>query len=63
MATREEIETELSLLLDELEGDYGDRHEIELRIRQLADSMRAFGLEPPEALLRFDEALQEPTEK
>ena len=63
MVTRDEIEAELSLLLNEMEGEYGDRHEVELRIRQLVDNLRAYGLQPPEDLLRLDEALQKPPEE
>ena len=54
---RDEMEAELSLLLNQMEGDYGDGHEIYLRLRQLLDSMRAFGLALPEDLLRMEQDL------
>lgn len=54
---REEIEATLSLLLDDMEGEWGDRHEIFLRIRQTLDSMRAMGMPLPEDLVRMEEEL------
>ena len=56
--TMEDIQAELSLLLSEMEGDYGDRHEVHERVRQLIDKSRAFGLEPPADLLALSEALE-----
>ena len=54
---REEIEATLSLLLDDMEGEWGDRHEIFLRIRQTLDSMRAMGMPLPEDLVRMEDEL------
>ncbi len=44
---RDEIEAAVSLLLDDMEGEWGDRHEIYLRIRQTLDQMRAMGMPLP----------------
>ena len=46
----EEFDTEIALLLQTLEGDLGDRHEIAERVHRLVDEMSAYGLEPPEEL-------------
>ena len=54
---RQEIEAALSLLLDQMEGDWGDRHEIFLRIAQTLDQMRAMGMPLPEDLVRMEEEL------
>jgi hypothetical protein len=53
----EEFEAALSLLVDEMEGDQGDRHEIFLRIQQMLSTMRAEGLPVPEDLVRLEEEL------
>ena len=54
---RDEIDAELSLLLNEMEGDYGDRHEIYMRLIGVLDSMRAFGLPVPEDLVEMEQNL------
>ena len=51
---RDEIEAELALLLNEMEGDFGDAHEVYMRLRQILDSMRAFGMDLPDDLLRME---------
>lgn len=56
---RDEIEAEVSLLLSEMEGEYGDSHEIYLRLRQVLDNMRAFGLALPDDLVRLERELSE----
>ncbi|MDX1401215.1 MAG: hypothetical protein R3245_04770 [Kiloniellales bacterium] len=53
----DELEAELGLLLTEMEGDLGDPHEIYLRLRQLLDQMRAYGMELPEDLLRMEQEM------
>jgi hypothetical protein len=52
----QELDAALSLLLEEMEGDLGDAHEIYLRLRQILDGMRATGMPVPEdlALLERD---------
>lgn len=54
---RDEIDAEISLLMDEMEGDLGDAHEIYLRLCQLQQAMRAFGQELPEDLARLEREL------
>ncbi|NNG02676.1 MAG: hypothetical protein HKM95_01065 [Inquilinus sp.] len=54
---REELKATLSLLLDDVEGEWGDRHEIFLRIRQTLDAMRAMGMPLPDDLVRLEDEL------
>ena len=53
----EEFEAAMSLLVDEMEGEQGDRHEIFMRIQQMLSTMRAEGLPVPEDLVRLEEEL------
>jgi hypothetical protein len=59
----QELEAALSLLIDELEGDQGDRHEIYMRLRTIFQSMRAMGIPLPDDLLRLEEKLVAEFEK
>ena len=52
------LEARLSLLLTEMEGEQGDRHEIWMRLRQELDGMRAFGMPVPEDLQRLEDELE-----
>ncbi len=52
-----DFEAALSLLIDEMEGDQGDRHEILMRLRQTLDTMRAEGLPVPDDLAKLEQAL------
>lgn len=54
-----DLEAEMSLLLDEMEGEQGDRHEIYLRVRQLLSNLRAVGMPAPDDLLRLERELEE----
>ena len=54
-----DLEAEVSLLLDEMEGEQGDSHEIYLRVRQLLSNLRAIGMPAPEDLLRLARELEE----
>ena len=54
---RQEIEAALSLLLDQMEGEQGDSHEIYLRLAQVLSQMRALGMPLPEDLVRLEEKL------
>ena len=54
-----DLEAEVSLLLDEMEGDQGDRHEIYLRVRQLLSTLQATGMPAPEDLVRLSKELEE----
>ena len=53
-----ELETGLALLLEEMEGDLGDRHEIYLRLRQILDGMRAYGMPLPNDLVEMERELE-----
>ncbi len=53
----EDMEAALSLLVDEMEGDQGDRHEIFMRLHQTLSTMRAEGLTVPEDLAELEKAL------
>lgn len=52
-----DIEAAISLLVDEMEGEQGDRHEIFMRIQQMLSTMRAEGLPVPEDLVRLEAEL------
>ena len=57
MRDKEEIQAGLLKLLDEMEGDLGDSHEIHMRLRQILDGMRAMGMPVPEDLARMEKEL------
>jgi len=54
---RREMEAALSLLLDQMEGEQGDSHEIYLRLAQILSQMRALGMPLPEDLVHLEEEL------
>lgn len=53
----EEMEAALSLLIDQMEGEQGDRHEIFMRVHQMLSTMRAEGLPIPEDLAELERTL------
>lgn len=53
----QEIEVALSLLLEDMEDQGADSHEIFIRLDQLFNSMRAVGMPLPEDLVRLHEEL------
>ena len=55
----QEIEVALSLLLEDMEDQGTDSHEIFLRLDQLFNSMRAVGMPLPEDLVRLHDELAE----
>ena len=57
MLDRQEIEAAVLELLEEMQGDVGDAHEIYMKLRQTLDSMRAVGMPLPEDLVRMEEEL------
>ena len=57
--TEQQLEAALSLLIDDMEGDQGDRHEIYMRLRSIFEGMRAMGMPLPEDLVRLEEELAE----
>jgi len=54
-----DLQAEISILLDEMEGDQGDSHEVYLRVRQLIRNLEAVGMPAPEDLLRLERELEE----
>lgn len=57
MADEIDYNAELSLLLNELQGDQGDIHEIYMRLRQLISTMEAEGLPVPEDIRDLEQRL------
>jgi hypothetical protein len=55
----QQLEAALSLLIDDMEGDQGDRHEIYMRLRTIFEGMRAMGMPLPDDLVRLEEELAE----
>jgi hypothetical protein len=54
-----DLAAEVSLLLDQMEGEQGDPHEIYLRVRQLLSNLRAVGMPAPDDLVRLARELEE----
>lgn len=55
--SEQELEAAIALLIEEMEGDQGDAHEIYLRLRQLLDQMRATGMPLPDDLVKLEHDL------
>lgn len=53
-----ELEAAVSLLIDEMEGDQGDRHEIWQRVHTILEQLRATGMPAPDDLKRLAAALE-----
>ena len=49
-----EFEAAMALLIEEMEGEQGDSHEIYLRLRQMLSSMSAVGMPLPDDLVRVE---------
>ncbi len=54
----QELEVALSLLLEDMEDQGTDSHEIFIRLDQLFNSMRALGMPLPEDLVRLHDELE-----
>jgi hypothetical protein len=54
-----DLELGIQMLLDQAEGDFGDRHEIYLRLRQMIAGLRAQGMPVPGDLLRLEGSLEQ----
>lgn len=54
-----DLAAEVSIMLNEMEGDQGDRHEIYLRVRQLLSNLKAVGMPAPDDLVRLERELGE----
>lgn len=50
----QELEAAISLLIDQMEGDQGDRHEILQRLQTLISQLRATGMPVPDDLKRME---------
>lgn len=53
----EDLKAELALLINQMENQPEDRHELYLQVREKLNEMRAFGMPVPEDLLKFEEQL------
>ncbi len=53
-----ELEATVSLLIDEMEGEQGDRHEIWQRVHTILKQLRATGMPAPDDLKRLAAALE-----
>jgi len=54
----EDLKAELALLINQMETQPEDRHELYLQIREKLNEMRAFGMPLPEDLVKFEEDLE-----
>lgn len=55
--TIDDLNTEISYLMEQMEGEIGDSHEIFFRLKQILDTMRAEGMPVPENLARLEAEL------
>lgn len=55
--SEQELEAAVALLIEEMEGDQGDPHEIHLRLQQLLAQMRATGMPLPDDLVKLEKDL------
>jgi Trm5-related predicted tRNA methylase len=54
----EDLKAELALLINQMENQPEDRHELYLQIREKLNEMRAYGMPLPEDLVKFEEELE-----
>lgn len=54
-----ELVAAASLLVDEMEGDQGDRHVIWMRLQGILQQLRATGMPLPDDLARMERELEE----
>ena len=54
----EDLKAELALLINQMENQPEDRHELYLQIRERLNEMRAYGMPLPEDLVKFEEELE-----
>ena len=57
--TMDDLDAEISYLMEQMEGEPGDSHEIFFRLKQILDTFRAEGLPVPENLAKLEKALDE----
>jgi len=54
----DDLKAELALLLQEMENQPEDRHELYLVIREKLNEIRSYGMPLPEDLVRFEEEME-----
>lgn len=54
----DDLQAELALLINQMENQPEDRHELYMQIREKLNEMRAFGMPLPEDLVRLEEELE-----
>jgi hypothetical protein len=54
----EDLKAEIALLLNQMENQPEDRHELYLQIREKLNEMRVFGMPLPEDLVRLEKELE-----
>ena len=55
--TMDDLDAEISYLMNQLEGESGDSHELFFRLHQILETFRAEGLPVPQNLLKMEQAL------
>lgn len=55
--TMDDLDAEISYLMNQLEGEPGDSHELFFRLHQILETFRAEGLPVPQNLLKMEQAL------
>lgn len=54
----EDLKAELALLINQMENQPEDRHELYLQVREKLNEMRAFGMPLPDDLVRMEKELE-----
>jgi hypothetical protein len=54
----EDLKAEIALLLNQMENQPEDRHELYLQIRERLSELRAFGMPLPDDLVRLEKKLE-----
>ena len=54
----DDLKAELALLINQMENQPEDRHELYLRVREKLNEMRAFGMPLPDDLVRMEKDLE-----
>ncbi|MBC8339677.1 MAG: hypothetical protein ISR51_08415 [Rhodospirillales bacterium] len=55
--TMDDLDTEIAYLMNQLEGEPGDLHEIQFRLHQILSTFRAEGMPVPENLAKMEKDL------
>ncbi len=53
----QQLENAVALLIEDMEGNFGDSHEFYLRLQQTLAGMRAMGMPLPEDLVQMEQKL------